>query len=480
MSMEMKMKVEKLAKPLTLAMVAISANICTAGDVSPLKVLMVGNSYSLSVMDRIPAVAKSCGCQLDICNMYIGGCPMERHVGNIAKSEANPEARQYGIRSSWAFGEKPDFPKSANIPEMLSIEKWDIVTVQQASPHSFRLESYHPYGDKLVETIRKYAPQAEIVVQETWSDFPETPRLKKWSLTSQEMYKQLHWCYGDFAKRYGFRVIPTGTAVEFTRGKVNVQSGSDPHLNAKGKYLQALVWVSKLFGVDVSKCEYVPDGIGEDEASVLKDAATRAVNGELPEYAEPLPPRRRFAVFGGSFSCIGASQVAKDGWRRGLFCTVKDYGKGGCGFIAGEGQGNDVPSQVGHALESGENYDIYVLWASTNDVKFDNVDKQNERIEAAVAAIRAKDPKARIAFFTSMPVPLKPDMNEGLGRLVAGQIATCGKLGVPCLDLYSKSGVTAENAAQFTTSDKLHPNKAGYENVKDMQTEFLRGLLSER
>ena len=51
------------------------------------------------------------------------------------------------------------------------------------------------------------------------------------------------------------------------------------------------------------------------------------------------------------------------------------------------------------------------------------------------------------------------------------------RLGVPCLDLYHLSGITADNAADLTGPDRFHPNEAGYEMVKDIQVGFLRGHL---
>lgn len=38
-------------------------------------------------------------------------------------------------------------------------------------------------------------------------------------------------------------------------------------------------------------------------------------------------------------------------------------------------------------------------------------------------------------------------------------------------------GITADNAASLTGPDRFHPNEAGYERVKDLQVEFLRGCL---
>ena len=48
-----------------------------------LKVLMIGNSFSICLLQQFPQVAKSMGVQLDLCSMFIGGCSFERHWQNV-------------------------------------------------------------------------------------------------------------------------------------------------------------------------------------------------------------------------------------------------------------------------------------------------------------------------------------------------------------------------------------------------------------
>ncbi len=197
----------------------------------------------------------------------------------------------------------------------------------------------------------------------------------------------------------------------------------------------------------------------------------------LQNEAKALAKLPRLAVFGGSFSVVAASRVAKDAWRKEIGCMVDDYGIGGCGFKAGDKKTNDVPNQVARALDTGLNYAGFVLWSSTNDIWSKEPNFQNDGIERTVALIRKRAPQAKIFFFTSMPVPLKPEMNELLGIFVSEQIKTCKKLGVTYLDLYHQSDITAENGAGFFTKDKVHPNEAGYAKVKDIQIKYLKSGL---
>ena len=231
------------------------AGICTS-QLDELKVLMIGNSSSRPVVRTLPALAKSAGVRLDIASLYIGGCSLERHARNIKN-----DAAEYLIERN-NNGERLKREK-ARISEWLPKEKWDIVTIQQASPLSWRPETFEPWGDEVIAEIRRLAPQAEIVVQETWSYNAADGRLKKegkgaWGFGQDEMYRRIHEAVGSFAKRRGLRVIPTGAAIQAVRAKGGedvVGNGGDTiHLNEAGEKIQAEVWLKTLFGnLDVER-----------------------------------------------------------------------------------------------------------------------------------------------------------------------------------------------------------------------------------
>ncbi len=296
---------------LAAAMLAAHGEVgaeAVAHDAKPLKVLSIGNSFSIGMHAALPPVAKSFGRRVDICTMFIGGCSLERHCKNLAEPESapykinwtwdnqlsNPVVPFAGVLANVVDAKTGKVRKMSNIPQMLRAEKWDVVTIQQASHESWKSESYHPFGDELVKAIREGAPQAKIVVQETWSYVSFCPRYAQWGIDQTEMYNRLHKCYGDFAAKYGFDVIPVGTAVQLYRRRLPVRStdtevGGDPvgkspngdsiHMNANGEYLQSLVWAGALLGVDVAECNYVPKAVSREKAAVMRECAARAVAG---------------------------------------------------------------------------------------------------------------------------------------------------------------------------------------------------------
>ncbi len=274
--MNMNMKKTMLAVTAVAAAVLGCASKPDAGR--PLKVLMIGNSFSICNLREMPNVAEAMGRRLDLASLYIGGCSLERHWSNTVASAANAELRQYRFDRT-VDGRKTVENGKSSITEALALDKWDVVTLQQASHFSWRPETYEPYGGRLVAKIRELAPQAKIVVQETWSYPPWDKRLAKFGFDQAEMYARLHAAYASFARRYGFEVIPVGTAAEFVPDRNLLFTEPDFHFNREGVYLQGLAFTAKLFGVDVRTCPYRPSWMDAARADAIKASVMDAVEG---------------------------------------------------------------------------------------------------------------------------------------------------------------------------------------------------------
>lgn len=247
-----------------------------AKDEKPLKVLMIGNSFSFSNLWQMPQVAASMGRKLDLASLYIGGCSLERHWRNVETAATNATFKPYRF-DRITCGKHAVEKSAANIPDALIMDKWDVVTLHQASHFSWRPETFEPFGGSLVEKIRELAPQAKIVVQETWSYPPWDKRLKQFGFDQSEMYKRLHAAYAAFARQYGLEVIPVGTAAEFVPNRDALFTEPDFHFNDGGIYLQGLAFTAKLFGVDVRKCPYKPTWMDSARAEEIRAAVMDAL-----------------------------------------------------------------------------------------------------------------------------------------------------------------------------------------------------------
>ena len=284
-------------------------------DKPPLRVLSIGNSFSASLCRYLPAMADAAGEKLEFCNLYIGGCSLKRHAGNVAKAGVDPSFAPYEV--TWFRAGDPAHPAKfrSNIPQMLATQKWDVVTLQQASHESWKPESFHPWADSLVATVRSLAPDAEIVWHETWSYNAADARIggkfPDWPFDQAGMYARVETNALALAREFGLRVVPVGLAVQKRRAALAAAgpvfdpaalapgdpidlrgepvgalgwkdgriSGDTIHLNRSGEYLQAATWLGFLFDRDVRELPFAPEGAGDDETrAALRAAAQDALD----------------------------------------------------------------------------------------------------------------------------------------------------------------------------------------------------------
>ena len=322
--------VEALMKRTTL----LPALAVLCGTVLPLsakdlKVLMIGNSFSICVQRNLPKIVHAApGQSLRLASAYIGGCPMEKHWEHIEALEADPQAE--GHRDAYLVtiydSKRPGRPavkRHGNVNELLVAEKWDIVTIQEASPRSWQENGYHQFGDRLVEYIRRKAPQARIILQQTWAYRADDPRIcplrsYEWQFGQEEMYARVDRAVRAFAQRHALPVIPTGYAVQLARqhdgrrfrpqsegelaklrwpdlppqasdpvgkyfwekdkkGELNLK-GDFIHLNIRGEYLQACVWFQFLYGVPATEIAYEHPDIDRADCQFLQRMARQVVD----------------------------------------------------------------------------------------------------------------------------------------------------------------------------------------------------------
>ena len=279
-----------------------------------LKVLAIGNSFSLSVLQCLPKIVEDSGKhKLKFATTYIGGCPIERHLANFDMEKTKPNVKPYGF---YVTGQ----PKtSIKLSDAIKSDNWDIITIQQASPQSPLKEKTHKDAAKLIAAIRELAPQAEIVVHQTWSyraDHWYFLGGRKKYKDQNEMYDLINDNYKSLAKNYNFRLIPVGDAVQNYRanlppfnfmpkaqliqklkedktydaacgdvvGKTRVgknKKGEEDlasdliHLNAKGNFLQGCVWYMFLFDEPADAIKF--NGTMPNKDALIK-AAEKAIN----------------------------------------------------------------------------------------------------------------------------------------------------------------------------------------------------------
>lgn len=176
-------------------------------------------------------------------------------------------------------------------------------------------------------------------------------------------------------------------------------------------------------------------------------------------------------VFGGSISSRPESKVAKNMWIKHFGFNVLTHGRGGAGFSA------VAPLQISKQISEAPVYDVYILWASTNDVAYGaeagdlyttDLSTQNGGIRECISLIKSKNKNAQILFFVSLYRFNK--VYESLPIFIESQIALCKELDIPYLD---QSGYYNEdNYKDFYLPDRIHLNESGYAIIAPAQIEF--------
>lgn len=277
----------------------------------PVRLLTIGNSFANNAIRYLGDIAKAGGKDLVICPMNLGGHSLEQHASYIAayeKNPADPKGSPY---------KDPKGPAGSKISlrQALESDKWDYVTIQQVSTKSFLPETFEPHAKTIIEYVRKYAPQAEILILETWAYRDDHNMFASGQLDQEKMYEGLHAAYRELSQRYGLRIVPIGSAFQIARknplwkpaypdpsfnykapkkGELPKETGDltvgwvwrtnrltgelefvqdAKHANVAGCFLGAATLYQTIFPGNVENNPFRPSGLSVEEATVLRRIA---------------------------------------------------------------------------------------------------------------------------------------------------------------------------------------------------------------
>ena len=264
-----------LAVLMTVNTLALNAKV----QCDTVRVLAIGNSFSQDAVEQyLHELGEAEGYELVIGNLFIGGCSLERHVNNIRKDAAAYDYRKIG------FDGKKVHHGNMSISKALADEKWDYVSLQQASPFSGMYDTYETYLPELYEYVKeRIDKRSKIVFHQTWA-YAKNCRntgFKKYDNNQITMYKAIVETVKKAGKLVDFyRIIPSGTAIQNAR-----TSFIGDHLNRDGyhldvnvgRYIAACTWFEVLTGKNVIGNKFVPENVSDEYRDIAQLAAHEAV-----------------------------------------------------------------------------------------------------------------------------------------------------------------------------------------------------------
>lgn len=298
----------------TLLTVLCSLAVSQAAAAQPTKtvrLLTVGNSFSRNATRFLGDLAKAGGHELVHRPIIVGGASLQLHAERAQLHERDPQDKA-GL-----------YTNGRSLKDELRADKWDFVTIQQASIKSHDLKTYQPYAGWLADDIHQHAPTAKLLVHQTWEYRVDDPRFKVSDpkpgepATQAAMHEGLTSAYQAIAKELKAGLIPVGaafhladtdpkwgykpdTSFEFKQAQspslpnqthslhvgwrwVKEKDGKQSlkidghHANTAGEYLGACVFFEILFGDSPVGNAFVPQGLDADFARHLQETAHRAV-----------------------------------------------------------------------------------------------------------------------------------------------------------------------------------------------------------
>lgn len=292
------------------ALLLLTVPLTAAESAKTVRLLTVGNSFSQNATHYLGDLATNAGNVLIHKPIVVGGAPLELHAGKMQSFEKDP-ALTNGYYAS-----------KLSLKQYLLADKWDFVTIQQASIKSHDFSTYQPFAGQLYDYIKKHAPQAEVLVHQTWEYRVDDPRFKVASPKAGEpkdqnaMYEQLTAAYKKICEELGTRRLPVGDAFHLANNdskwgfhedtKFDSKKAVEPelpdqthslnvgwkwttkngkttltmdghHANTAGEYLGACVWYEVLYGQSVVGNKFVPKGLDAAYAKFLQETAHKAV-----------------------------------------------------------------------------------------------------------------------------------------------------------------------------------------------------------
>lgn len=231
---------------------------------------------------------------------------------------------------------------------------------------------------------------------------------------------------------------------------------------------------------------------------------------------------KTIAIFGGSWAEYAGTRGVLDIWKKVLGTDkVDDYAMGGAGF-GNQHQASgikNIQEQVTElCADDAAPYDVYVLWASSNDFAtpaigerigtrdwytdaddYDEskLDSQCGGINYCIKMLSEKNPQAQIVFFSSCPIfndrigydtTAKKQIKANDGSTIQGSFADyiqgqkdcCDRFHIPFLDQWNMLGINEYNKlAYFPSTDLRHMDAYGYTRLAYKQAAWLKNCIGQ-
>ena len=247
----------------------------------PLKILVVGNSYSIDAFTHLYDISKSAGKNVIVGIAHFPGGTIEEHVDAI---ENTTKLHSY---YKWSQAGKGVRQSGVTTKESIQDEDWDFIFFQQSSTDSLSYSTFQPHLSTLKTLVKEFSTNSEVRfgINAIWPRSTSHSSVGD-SATQTQMWKDIIQNYERAMSESELELlIPLGTAIQNGRSNSYLSTVGDDltrdgsHLDfGTGRYITALTVFITLFGLDVlGSVSYIPEETKAHHAYLSKILAQRAV-----------------------------------------------------------------------------------------------------------------------------------------------------------------------------------------------------------
>ncbi|MBQ6237015.1 MAG: T9SS type A sorting domain-containing protein [Bacteroidales bacterium] len=241
-----------------------------------IRALFVGNSYTEvnNLPQMVADIAASMGNELHYQSNTPGGCTFQQHCNN----QSMTLIRQGG---------------------------WDIVVLQEQSQYpSFPQQQVEnevfPYAQQLVNAVYDAGYCTEPMFYMTWGRKNGDQHNAQYFPvlgTYEGMDSMLCLRYTYMAETYDAALCPVGRVWNHLRHSTDIElyQADESHPSLAGTYAAACAFYTMFFGDDPDSITYLPSGLNNDDARLIRNAAHDIVFLQLPQWKRK-PPKARFSI----------------------------------------------------------------------------------------------------------------------------------------------------------------------------------------
>ena len=247
-----------------------------------LKILAVGNSFSVDAMEHLYLVAKDAGIEnVVLGNLYIGSCSISTH---LTKMNNNAADYTFYISDDAVGGMVTEGTRTAKYG--ITYTDWDYITIQQSSSNSGLSGTFTDLQSVIDYINGNKTSDAEILWHMTWAYQGNSTHsgFANYNKNQMTMYNSIVSVVNELILTNSdiSGVIPSGTAIQNLRtsplGDTLTRDGH--HLSyGIGRYTAALTWLAAITGYDIDEITATPASYPEvaENLDYIKEAVNNAI-----------------------------------------------------------------------------------------------------------------------------------------------------------------------------------------------------------